>query len=217
MARDAGAVDRSSSGAPAALGRLRLLIADMNQQQGGATKSHTENDSLAPQSTTASSVTFGGSVQLVTDVTGSKGNQHTTATFDGPLVVGLESGAWKVQSFLYDGKPMRYFDENASQAMGSLHLNVDYLLSYGNTMNAVIQLTDDSGRVDPASALGDARLTAGSGTAAKTGAVFLPGNAPTGLLFFPPTVDTPSKFTATIKKGDGSTVDYSIPLTAQAN
>ena len=208
-AQDASATLAHSTGAAAAVANIRFLIAAINATAGGTTTAQVSSASFNATTASPTSVVFAGSASLDTDVQGSHGHQHTTATVDGPVTVEQIDGAWRVRTFDYDGQSMQLIAENATQATDGIHLTVGYLLSYAGVTNAVVGLSVDSGHVDLA--LQSAALVTSGGGGSATGGGFV-GGPPRGYLGFARATVAPTELDATFKRADGTVVSFAIPL-----
>jgi hypothetical protein len=212
-ANESGSVLSRSTKAAAALGTVRLLVAEINKADGATTTVTTTRPSFTPTSVNPATVVFGGTVQLSTEVAGPKGTQHSTDTISGPITVVPVNGAWLVSDFLYDGKTMHVESENASQAQGGLHLTVAFVLSYADATAAILGLAADTGNAHVA--LQRATLTTETGAADAAASAFTAAAKPTGFVRFPRTDGVPVRFDATFTRDGGPAVTFSVPLTGR--
>ena len=212
--RDKGAVDAQSTNGPNALATIRLLIAGINEQAGASTTVRFADESFQPASTSATRVTFNGSIQLATEVRGARGTDRSTSTIDGPVTVVLDRGGWKVKDFSYESKPMAYFNENASTGHDGMTVSVAFVLSYGAAADTIVIISSDTGQLDPGIKFHDAQITVPAGTAPSSGFAFEPGSSASLLLLFPRTDQAPTKLDVGLSRPDGTVLHYVVTFPA---
>jgi hypothetical protein len=200
----------SSTGAAAAVGLIEHTIREINSSRGGATSTRLERESFTPASDADGTVVFTGSVQIVTDVRGDRGEHQSIHTVEGPVTVHETADGWKVADFLFDGRPLQYTQTHATQVVDGIHLAVSYVASFGNTTYVVIGLSADSGDIHLR--LVDAVLTTDAATTGGGVANFTSEARPTGLVRFVRNDGALNRFDAQFDRGAGATAAFSLAL-----
>ncbi|MHB8681014.1 MAG: hypothetical protein ACYDA2_02825 [Acidimicrobiales bacterium] len=202
------AVQSSSDGAALGVAGILVDVAAIDTARGATTTVTLGQDTFAPTGTSASSVTFGGSVSLTTAVSGPKGSGQYTDTLSGPVTVADEAGTWRVTTFTYDAKPIAIWPETANQTVNGLHLSVGYVVSFGDLTAVLIGIGQISGNVNVQ--LQSTTLTAGttdSGVGDFTGPP-----QPTGVLRFTRSGSPPTQLTVDFTGPNGQQDDFTLAL-----
>src|SRR5207302_137475 len=127
-------------GGAGALATTHLLVADINARAQGKTTITLAGQSFRATESSTDKVTFEGSVHVVTDVRGPRGHNHADTVIGGPVIVLRTNEGWRVQTFSYDTKPLRYVPENAATGHDGLTVVVDFVLSYAAGTSAIVTI-----------------------------------------------------------------------------
>lgn len=210
--RDAATMLADSTGAAAGLGSINLVAQQAIASRGGTTDVEVSSEALTPGDVGAAAVTFTGEIDLRTAVTGPKGTTTSQDRITGPIRVVNDRGTWRVATFAFDGMPLVYYPEGATQTVSGLRLDVALVLSYIGDTIALVAVHPDN----PGVTVTLQRLTLTTASGAKlTGSASFPAKSPTGLFTFSRTAERPTRLDATFQERNGPAVNFSLALPGQ--
>lgn len=209
VSQDPASMIAASTGAATALGSLQLVTDEIVTSRGGTDQTQVTGNSLTASQIGPGAVSFAGSVELTSTVTGPTASVPTHDVINGPLQVVDQGGMWRVSTFTFDGQPLVYYPQGVQDSADGVILTVGFVLANANATVALVGLhaASSSTTIDVESVV----LTLADGTSEQGTANFGRG-VPAGEVAFKRMTEAPSHFDMIIRTSSGSTADLSVGL-----